>query len=221
MKKLNEFTELTEPSDDDLLLIWDGRTGTTKCVKLTTLKDYFGVAESQPSSVQLNYGFNGDGNGVFYYLGTNGKTSNWSNPHQAGSILISMSSFHDNHHNNPHFLVDRATNQNIATANVPNSWYKVNLGLISLIPNYYSIRNRDDAHHGPANWKLQASNDDSNWVDLDVRNNNPLSQNQWFSAPILNQGIAYKYFRLFQHGLSTSNTNYFCIGEFELYGTVK
>lgn len=223
MKRISDFMELLTANDDDLLLIWDSQSLSTKSIKISSLKTLFGTGEGTGTStnIKLSYSFDGDTSGLFYFIGTEGRKTPWQNPHTAGFIQVTMSSVYASDHNNPHYLVDRQVNANIATQHIKDSWYKINLGNYKLQPNFYSIRARNYPSSNIRNWKLQASNDDVDWIDLDIQINNGLSQNQWFSKEIPITSNYYKYFRLLQTDYSTSNDYYFCPGELELYGTVK
>lgn len=180
-----------------------------------------GGGTTPPSSgIALTYVSDGDANGLFYHLGTNGKTSGWINPHTSGIIQGSLSSAFSSAHNRPEFIFDRQVNDSIATANIPNSWYMVDLKTVKLKPNYYSIRARDFSANNPSNWIFQASNDNTTWIDLDMQQNKNLQINQWFSTPVSNNN-SFRYFRFLQNGVSTSGDHIFCVGEIEIYGTLS
>ena len=117
-------------------------------------------------------------------------------------------------------LVDRVNNFDLATSNVAFSWFKVDLLNCYLQINYYSIRARSRYAQINKNWKIQGSNDTVNWTDLDSQVDNLLTNNQWFSKAIQNQVSAYRYFRILQNGLNSTNDNVLTLGELELYGTL-
>lgn len=220
--KINEFPPHENPIDDDLLLIWDATTNSTKHVKIADLKSLFGSAITPtPTSkeVTLTYASNGDSNGVFYYIGSNKLTQAWSNPHTDNLITVFFSSAYDESHNNPQYLVDRQVNSLIATKNEINSYMAVDLKADkSLILSAYSIRARNVNDRNLISWKIQGSNNNQNWIDIDTQQNNPLNASQWFSKIITGQDTAFKAFRILQTGINTNGDYILCVGELELYG---
>lgn len=223
--KIPDFPSHSSAADNDLLLIYPAGTISTKQIKLVDLRAYLGTGIPDPppptpsNEVTLNYQFDGDTNGVGYYLGTNELTQVWTNPHASNALIVSLSAPYDSQHNNPHFLVDREINSLIATSNVANSFMSIDLRASrSLVINYYSIKGRNAQDHNLAQWKLQASNNNSDWIDIDTKLDSPLSGNQWLSIAVPDQTLAYRFFRILQTGSNTSGANILCIGEIELYG---
>ena len=163
----------------------------------------------------------GDINGVFYYYGTNFGVGAWVNPHTAQRLIASLSSSLDATHNNPQLLVDREPSHFIATSNTANSHFKIDLTLgKALRCSHYSLRGRTFDSNHLRNWALQGSNDDINWTSLDVQNNNiAIGVNTWFDKDLtLTNSTSYRYFRVLNTGLTSSNDNLATLGEIELYG---
>ena len=205
----------TTAKDTDYLVLQDPDSGLT--YKITKANLLAGSSNGNNSSNQHSLAFanNGDSNGLFYYLGTSKGLSAWSNP--AGNTLTVTAS--STELGNPISLVDRQNSEWFSHP-VANSW--VSFGLVSgkLLCNYYSIRSRaTNTDYYPRNWALQGSNDNTTWIDLDVQINNQSlnSVSQWLSLPV-NSNTSYSSFRLIQNGLDSSSTDYFCLGEVELYG---
>jgi len=198
-----------------------------------------------PLSLNVNSNYNaiyqsdGDSNGIFYYLGTNKNSQAWSNPVLDNIVNISLSSFYTSllsssniSYNHPEYLVNGQENIFVATANIPNSYYLIDLKSYTLCPNYYSIRARNYDAQNPQNWQLQASADNINWDILDSRSNNPLSPNQWLSISLPNIVKSYRYFKIVETGLSTINNEnnalplgsssyIFSLGQIEFYGLLS
>lgn len=166
----------------------------------------------------LTYSSDGDVNGLFYWLGTSKGVSPWVNPHSA-SLLVTVSSIG---FGTAQSLCDRADTE-FYTNNIPDSWAKFQILSGKLKCNYYSIRNRfrsdGDAQHSLRNWKLQGSNDDTTWVDLDAQINNTFlnTSSKWLSLSVFST-TAYSYFRLLQNGANSNGVSHLCLGEIELYG---
>ncbi|MEH2392605.1 MAG: discoidin domain-containing protein [Nostoc sp.] len=165
--------------------------------------------------INLNYASDGDTNGLFYYLGTNAKTTDWSNPTGNG-VLISASSTENGSLSS---LVDRVSSQWFSNINA-NNYVQFQLTNCKLKPTKYSIKTRsNNADYYPRNWQLLGSNDGINWdvVDEQINNNTLSSISQWLTIPV-STTTKYSYFRLLQNGADSSGAGYLCLGEVELYG---
>lgn len=175
------------------------------------------------STKTLTYASDGDTNGVCYWIGTNYGVESWSNPHTAGQVICSKSSESNPDLNNVASLVDRVANST-GTDDLPNSWMQIDLGITNkLIVSYYSLRGRTDVYNDNhlRNWKLQGSNDTTTWVDINTQiDNTIINGGNWVSIPTANETVGYRYLRILQTGLSSSNANYLSLGEFEFYGTL-
>ena len=176
---------------------------------------------SEPSKT-LTYLFDGDANGVCYWLGTNYGTETWVNPHTAGRVTCSIINPFDSNRP-PHLLVDRQPTGEPATSDAPNSKMRIDLGINNkLKPNYYSLRGADRANLHLRFWKFQVTNDDTftNWTILDTQTNNTsINQNSWFSGSVVaNEG--YRYLEIEQLGQPSGGTNIMTLGEWEFYGSL-
>ncbi|MEH2322051.1 MAG: hypothetical protein V7K32_00310 [Nostoc sp.] len=204
--------------DDDFLIMQNPETGETyKITKGNLFAGFSGSGDgSSNNRHSLNFVSNGDASGLFYYLGTNKGTSNWINP--AGtSVNVTASSTEAG---NPTSLIDRQGSEWFSHP-IANSWVSFAITSGKLLCNYYSIRSRaTNTDYYPRNWKLQGSNDGATWIDLDIQVNNETlnAVSQWLSLPV-SSNTSYSNFRIIQNGLDSSNADYFCLGEFELYGS--
>lgn len=215
--QIKDYPLITSLADDDLILVETASDNAFKSVKASTLKTYCGVAttSSGSSGGSFNYVYNGDANGLFYYLGTNKGITAWSSP--AGNTLIVTASSVG--YGDPYYLVNRSGDK-FWTNSQTNSWVQFHIGSGKLNCNYYSIKSRtNDDGHFPRTWKLQGSNDQSNWSDLDTQINNQtlVSAGQWLSLPVTVSG-SFSSFRLLQNGQNSSSYDYLCLDEVELYG---
>lgn len=217
-KKISEYDQIIARNNSDWLLIEEAATGKYKRIKISDF--IIGLSSGSSNSVDLNYLSSGDANGLFYWLGTNGKTTVFSNPHTDGKLFISASSVGAG---TVAQLCDRQDSQ-FFTDSVNGSWIKITLPVgKNLKLNYYSIktRNQSSGYH-PKNWKLQGSNDDSTWIDLDNQvNNTTLTNNsQWLSLPV-NTNTAYRHWRILVTGFNSSNFYHLVLGEVEFYGQLN
>lgn len=182
-----------------------------------------------PSRVELNFAGFGDGNGVFYSLGSNYGATGWTNPHTSGKLTVTASSVGGG---NVSIIVNRA-DDNFLTNNTPNSWVAFDLGENNnLIISKYVLKTNSGYDWTIRNWKLQGSNDvtantvtginAATWVDLDVRSNDttiPRGSNQWGIFTVPTSSNTYRWFRILQTGQHTSLRDDLLLNEVELYGS--
>lgn len=180
------------------------------------------IATTAPAAdIPLTFASVGDTNGLVFYLGTNGKAETFSNPHTRGTILMSASSVLSP--GAPSVLTDRGASA-FYTQNAANSWVKLNIvANFRLRPTHYTWRGRSDFNNNHLrSWRLQISNDDSSWIDADIRTNNTqIAQNTYFSGAVTGVSTFYKYFRLLNTAPDSDGQNYLTGGEWELYGDLR
>jgi len=185
-----------------------------------------GGTTQQPSTQtkELTYASNSDTNDVFYWIGTNYGTQSWTNPHTAQRVICSKSSnTADAQYNFLERLVDRQGNA-VCTDNRVNSWMKVDLGIKNALRvNHYTIQGRQDAFdsHHPRSWKLQGSNDNQTWTDIDTQvNNTSINLGTWASIPVSGQTNSYRFLQILHTGKTAQNGDFLVFGEWEFYGTL-
>jgi hypothetical protein len=223
MSSINLFPKLIDPSPNDCLLIWDTSAGATKGIELSTLQSFLGnIGDTE--IINLTWVSNGDNNGLFYYLGSNG--SEWKNPSDTNIItaIVSSGGF------SPNLLFNRTLDL-WYTSNSVNSWIAIDIGQRNFILNKYAIRHDDETGYYLRNWKLQGSNNvnvnsvaginAATWIDLDTRINDVTinSVGGWGSFNV-NTSNVYRWLRLLQNGVNSSSDNYLVMSEIELYGTL-
>lgn len=173
--------------------------------------------------VNLTYVSNGDTNGLVYYLGTNNLTTTFSNPHPS-KLSISASSNLSGGTSVPDILSRLVGGNLYYSANVVNESITVTLVNNTINLTHYSIRTRNDQNNNQLrSWKLQGSNNNSTYVDLDIKTNNTtiVGINTWHTFPIPSSTF-YKYIKLINTGVDSSGSNFFlCIGGLEFYGQLS
>lgn len=161
--------------------------------------------------------------GVVYWIGTQCGTASFTNPHTAGYVTASWVG---NGSGVPADTVDRyEAGANVYTANIANSWWKIDLGTNNpsrrLAATHMRCKNRSTYNDQvPTNGSIHGSNDDATWTLLggfttgfwngNVNVWNTISLNQSLGA-----------FRYFRYRFDTANSNaawYICIQEYELFG---
>lgn len=169
---------------------------------------------------------NGDTNGVFYYLGTNGLHDTWVNPITSGVVSYQLhpTIFFNNDYA-VFYSVDRGAASNatyIAEYNTDQrNWLTYDFGSYALKPEYYTIMGRAGYNANfLKNWILEGSNDNSNWDVLDTRvNDTQQGQGIWgeYTATSVKP---YRYLRIRSTGVDSSGNNLVGFGEIEFYGTL-
>ena len=178
-----------------------------------------------------------DHNGALYYLGTQGLTKKYENPHKLklikafGSSLLS-GNFSD--------FVGRKF-INLSTENEENSFFGVDLGPDRyLIPTSYSIKNRDSDTNVLLRWNFQGSNDKINFEILDKRIfmsetdeklnektrkcrhilKKPKTTSTWGISKSIREKFpnGFRYFLLKQIGKNSSGNYNLALSGFEIYG---
>lgn len=115
---------------------------------------------------------------------------------------------------------------NFASANNPNSWLQFEFTGKKVHPTHYSIKSRTDCDcDHPINWLIQGSNTghESDWTTLDTRiNERSLSrQNVQQTFDINEQSGDYRYLRILQNGINSSNNHYLTLSALEFFGTLS
>lgn len=189
------------------------------------------------NGLSFNYEYDFDENGLFYYLGTLGKTTTYRNPYEIDQVKVFASSIVKGS------LADFVgrNSVNLRTLNEENSFIGIDLGKERLlVPSCYSFKNRNSSSHVMLCWQLEASNDKISFDILDRRifsiaNNtkkhqsiekerNLLKQPGCTSTWNLNKKIrekypdGFRYFLLKQIDKNSSGGYNMAISGFELYG---
>jgi len=188
------------------------------------------------NNMEFNYEYDFDENGVFYYLGSLGKSNFYKNPHDIGQIKVFASSLGRGR------LADFIGREivNLRTLNEPFSFFGVDLGEDrTLIPSSYSIWNRNSSSHVMLGWQLEASNDRINFNVIDTRvfvssdpkiNNEMEKERNLLKIPgctstwgvdsqvTVNFPNGFRYFILKQIIKNSSGAYNMALSGFELYG---
>ena len=165
-----------------------------------------------------------DENGLLHYIGTEGRSSAYSNPHTRGHVKASRSS---NESGNVYDFVgrDKVTSY---TSSQANSWMKVDLGSTrTLVVDRYCLRyGRNNVQYMLRSWNLEGSNDDVNWSILRQHNNDTsmaetaYSEGHW-DVNSAASNSPYRFFRIVQTGKDARGyDNLMCSG-MELYGKLR
>lgn len=114
--------------------------------------------DQEGDELEFKYGHDFDENGALYWLGTCGKTANYTNPYTLGQIKVFFSSMGRGSYED---FVGRAL-VNCRTLNEPNAFMGIDFGPGKyLIPSCYTVKNRDSTRHVLLNWIFEVSSNTS------------------------------------------------------------
>ena len=201
------------------------------------------------SELAFNYKYDFDENGALYFLGTLGKTTDYTNPYSLSLVKVFFSSMGKGSYED---FVGRSL-VNCRTLNEPNAFMGIDLGQERyIIPSCYTIRNRDSSRHIMMNWLFEGSIDFKTWFILDKRihkiedpSYNKLMEKErqmidrrgatstWAvdqnylkgaSRSIVMQSKAFhgfRFFRIKQISKNSSGADNLALSGFEIYGIAK
>lgn len=179
-----------------------------------------------PTGIQLTYQTSGDENGLFYWLGSEGKTQSWSNPATTGEVAITTQATVTAYHDVPQNLTDRQSNltDGVWLRGV-NSKIIFDLGTKKLVPNYYSIKSWGNGDRFPRNWRLEGANEINGPWSLIKSHENDASLNSpstWASWPITGIVEEFKYLAIVCTGVNKEGSDIeITLAEVEFYGVLK
>lgn len=184
-----------------------------------------------PGCTQLIYMYDGDQNGVCWYLGTRYGTQQWVNPVVAGYVDVKASS-PVSRGTDPRGLLSGAFLRNnfagpkidTSSGNV-SSWWSIDLGQgHALHCDYYTLRH-DASSNYLRSWALQGSNDGAVWTDLRRHEDEKTLKlpGQYASWPVSGgTGMrgGFRYFRVMMVAPNSEAPNpyHVCLSYVELYG---
>jgi hypothetical protein len=165
--------------------------------------------------VQLGYAFNGDQNGVFYYLGQRGGGGTWRNPQTNGDIVISapydsleLGTFDS--------IVDRApSNTYLAQRNGAELWFDIGADR-SLLLTTLAFQSRADYGSAMTTVSIQGSADGVTWEEAQ-RLTVDYHASSWTKLNITSLKKYYRFFRL----ILPADKGWLMLGELEMYGSLR
>jgi len=181
-------------------------------------------------SYELMYMSDGDNNGIFHFLATDGGQHPWINPALTRKVMTASSSpvskvsdhrwlvsgsFHSSSHFGPCY--------NQCTGQRRTYWQVALANQYTLQCNYYSLRS-DGSCNFPRNWVLEGSEDGETWVELSRHEDDRALKKpgQYASWPICHpiSTLSCSAFRIVLTGPSSIGTRSeeFCISNLEFYG---
>ncbi|XP_026465706.1 E3 ubiquitin-protein ligase Ufd4 isoform X4 [Ctenocephalides felis] len=168
-----------------------------------------------------------DENGLIYYIGSNGKTTDWVNPGQYGLVVVFSSDGKSLPYGKLEDILSRDNvSINCHTNDDKRAWFSIDLGVF-IIPTAYTLRHaRGYGRSALRNWLFQMSRDGVTWTTLYVHSDDkslfePGSTATWPIEVTLDETQGYRHVRIQQNGKNASGqTHYLSLSGFEIYGQV-
>ncbi|KAJ4455801.1 hypothetical protein PAPYR_9163 [Paratrimastix pyriformis] len=176
------------------------------------------------ATVVFQYDHNTDDRGLFYYIGTQGRTQPWQNPAEAGLVTVTRSSDHCGKASD---ALGRQPCSSWTSDRPKPSWWQVDLGAGRLFtPTRYTIR--QDINPGATefrlqSWRLEGWDGRAKWRTLDGHTNEHLPARVDAAATFAvdpERAFPARHFRVLMTGPSPNGERYLLLSGFEMYGTL-
>lgn len=185
------------------------------------------LKEAKPGSVHFKHQHDFDENGLVYYIGTNGKTTEWVNPAQYGLVTVTSSEGKQLPYGKLEDILSRdSVSVNCHTKDNKKSWFAIDLGMF-IIPTAYTLRHaRGYGRSALRNWMFQMSKDGINWATMLTHSDDkslaePGSTCTWPLECSAEEQQGWRHVRIHQNGRNASGqTHYLSLSGFEIYGKV-
>lgn len=183
--------------------------------------------KENPKPTTFKYQSDFDENGLIYFIGTNGKSTEWVNPGQYGLVSVTCSEGKHLPYGKLEDILSRdSISINCHTKDNKKAWFAIDLG-VYLIPTAYTLRHaRGYAKSALRNWMFQMSKDGVNWQTLithidDKSLVEPGSTCTWMIGCVSEETQGFRHVRIQQNGRNASaHTHYLSLSGFEIYGKV-
>lgn len=184
------------------------------------------LRENKKGMVFKHY-YDFDEEGIIFFIGSNGKTSEWVNPAQYGLVQVTSSEGKNLPYGKLEDILSRESiSVNCHTKDNKKSWFAIDLGMF-VIPSAYTLRHaRGYGRSALRNWLLQGSKDGVNWITLVTHNDDksliePGSTASWPVVCSPEEIVGFRHIRIQQNGRNASGqTHYLSLSGFEIYGRV-
>ncbi|XP_055709356.1 E3 ubiquitin-protein ligase Ufd4 isoform X3 [Phlebotomus papatasi] len=190
---------------------------------------YFYLKKLRENGKQIvfKHQYDFDENGLIYFIGTNGKTTEWVNPAQYGLVTVTSSEGKQLPYGKLEDILSRdSISINCHTKDNKKAWFAIDLGLF-LIPTAYTLRHaRGYGRSALRNWMFQMSKDGVTWQTLYTHTDDkslvePGSTCTWAIECSPEETIGFRHVRIQQNGRNASGqTHYLSLSGFEIYGRV-
>lgn len=186
-------------------------------------EDEMKFREDDEAVQKFEYESDFDKHGVFWYLGTNGYTTEWQNPAEVGRVIATSSDLAERPASKPASALCGRELVRCVTVAKPNMWFVVDLREYKLTVTHYTLKHYNSWDtEALRNWRFEGSNDGIRWVTLSSHHNdealNRKGATHTWPIPNARENVAYSMFRLYQTGKNSNNHYYLACSGMELYG---
>ncbi|XP_069356468.1 E3 ubiquitin-protein ligase Ufd4 isoform X1 [Maniola hyperantus] len=173
--------------------------------------------------INFTYDHDFDENGVLYFIGSNGGTSEWLNPGAHGLVSVWSSDGRQLPYGRAEDALSRSPEPlNVHTNDDRRAFIAVDLGL-HIVPSAYTLRHaRGYGRSALRNWLFQMSMDGVSWSTLVAHVDEQALQEPGSTATWrVRADAAYRYLRIQQNGKNASGqSHYLSLSGLEIYGKV-
>eukprot|EP01083_Nonionella_stella_P046664 124921_1 len=162
-----------------------------------------------------------DDNGLFYFLGSSGKTKVWKNPADLGLVVVTSSSS----------MTDSAKFSRclgrdllrVTTKPLENSWMQIHLVRNEIKLRRYMLRHyKSWDTEGLRNWRLEGSVNGRDWILLSEHHQDATLNKKGACGVWKVDCKKYmSFFRIWQTGLNANKHNYLALSCIEFYGSLR
>lgn len=185
------------------------------------------LKDSTATPIILKHQQDFDENGLIYFIGSNGRTTEWVNPAQYGLVTVTSSDGKQLPYGKLEDILSRdSISVNCHTKDNKKAWFAIDLGM-HIIPTAYTLRHaRGYGRSALRHWLLQGSKDGINWATLlthsdDKSLSEPGSTSTWPIDCAADETTGFRHIRIQQNGRNASNqTHYLSLSGFEIYGRI-
>jgi hypothetical protein len=171
----------------------------------------------------LRYAYDFDQNGLFYWLGSKGKTVPWGNPGEAGIVTCTASTLANQPASKPAWAICGRETVRCVTLPQPKQWMAVDLRDKRIQPSHYTLRHYDSwDSEALRTWQFEGSVDGVNWDILRAHYNDGALNKKGATHTwvITNAPKAYRFLRIAQTGVNSNNNHYLSLSGLEVYGVL-
>jgi ankyrin repeat protein len=175
---------------------------------------------SDPQEIKLN----AENEGILFWLGTNGGTEDWQNPAEKGLVRCACSSKMGN--SKPMDALCGRETVRCVTQNKPDQWVSIDLVNKYVVPTAYMLRHYISFDtEALRNWRLEATNDDTNWYILSTHVEDDKLKTKggtytWELSQLAGLQTPFRRFRISQTGQNSNRHHYLACSGIELFGKV-
>ena len=219
---------LSSPTPGSALVLNQAGVPVWATVEGITYDPNAGQPQITGGTLQCTYSAGGDGNGIFYALGTNLRRQAWANPVSSWPKIRALDS--NNGTAGPTGAAGRTENSTSVTSTA-NTWCAFDLGQRrQMAVTDYTYRTGAGASYALRNWKLQGSNNvaawnvtDINaatWVDIDTHADDTTISTTGYYRFACNGDTEtrFRFLRLVMTGVNADNDWRLIFGNLEFYG---